>query len=209
MHPGTSSDAFSLQLVLSHKNRRCADFTEQHLRVSDRDYLGMGQEPAFSRYPSVSGRADGNGDVTRHGQAIVASCGARSPRNSKIRARSQATSSYFLPQSEKILSHFLLLFLLGEYPERSSGEARRLRRPTTLVSSRGDHLLLSDSANDRETFRRARRGRTPECPCGGADLSRIPKDDARASRRTVLKNDRNLVKRVGANVVPRQTSSPG
>lgn len=157
MHPGTSSDAFSLQLVLSHKNRRCADFTEQHLRVSDRDYLGMGQEPAFSRYPSVSGRADGDGDVTRHGQAIVASCGARSPRNSKIRARSQATSSHFLPQSEKILSRFLLLFLLGEYPERSSGGARQPRRPTTLVSSRGDHLLLSDSANDRGTFRRARR----------------------------------------------------
>lgn len=139
------------------------------------------QEPAFSRYPSVSGRVDRRRrryTIRTSDRRIVWRALAEEFQDSCVK---RATSSHFLPRSvDRILSCSLRLLFFGNAP--SGGNPRRL---TTLISSRGDdHLLLTDSANDRETVRR---GRTPECPCrGAADLSRIPKDDARANRRTVL-----------------------
>lgn len=77
---------------------------------------------------------------------------------------------------------FLLLFFFGNSP--SSGGTRRPRGPESVSSRVATTCCFSDSANDRGTVRHTRRGRTPQCPCGGADLSRTPKDDARACRRT-------------------------
>ena len=108
----------------------------------------------------------------------------------------RAASSHFLPRSARRILAASLLFLFLEDPlsvgrnETVPGDRRR-RVATTCCS-----WIRPTTA---EMFRCARRGRTAECPCGGAGLSRIPKDDARASRgrstRWFLENDWNLMRR--------------
>jgi len=137
------------------------------------------QEPAFSRYPSVSGRADRRRrryTIRTSDRRIVWRALAEEFQDSLVK---RAASSHFLPRSvQRILASFSFSF---------SGMPRR-REAMTLVSSRGDHLLLTDSANDRFAVHAAE-GRPNVL---AADLSRISKDDARANRRTVFENNRNL-----------------
>jgi len=171
-------------------------------------FASWSRRPAFSRYPSVSGRADGDGDAlhdtdrrsphrvarTRRGiPRFVREASGLEPLSSSIR---REESSPLPPPPPLILRECSVV-----------GKNKATRGPTLAARSRvATTCCFRIRPTTARPFRRARRGRTAECPCGGADLSRIPKDDARASRQmvdeTVLKNW-SLTKRV---VVPCQNN---
>lgn len=110
-------------------------------------------------------------DVTRHGRSEpAASCGSRSPRNSKI--RSEWPRATFLSARRESLAF--------SSSSSSCSSGRRERHVVvSLVSSRATATCCSLQFEQRpRSVPPTRSGRTSRCPCGGAAVpSRIPKDN--------------------------------